>query len=515
MNSSSRTKNTFLNVLGGIIVKTSGFFTTFITRTVFLYVLGIEYAGVSSVFTNVLTVLSFAELGVGTAITYALYKPIAENDNKQISKLMNAYRKIYSTIGIVIFLVGLCLLPFINNIIKDAPSIKENLRLIYLFYLSNTSVSYFLIYKSTFLTAVQKDHLVSKYSVFVSIAKMIVECVALLVFKSFIVYLALSIVFSFTQNLIVAKVAEREYPILKQKSKEKLEESEKKGLFKDTKALAMYKVSGTVLNGTDSILISSLFGTGNAGILGNYNLITGQIYSFVMILFSATSASVGNLAATSDKKHQYKIFEQMLFISFWLYCFCVTSLWTLLNPFMYVWQNGQHMFSGYIVALLVIEFYIRGMLSPVTQFRTSNGLFVQGKYRPVIMAIINIVTSIVLAKWIGIAGIFLGTIISRATTQLWYDPWLIYKKVFSVNVLHYFKTYFIYAFVTVICCALTSTLLNVVCAQEGIIKILVGIVLCIVIPNVAIIALFHKTEVFAATINIMRNIVSGMLKKNK
>ena len=337
---------------------------------------------------------------------------------------------------------------------------------------------------------------------------MVVECVALLVFKSFIVYLACSVVFSFSQNLVVAKVAEREYPILKKKSEKKLDESEKKGLFKDTKALAMYKVSGTVLNGTDSILISSMFGTSSAGILGNYNLITGQIYSFVMVLFSATSASIGNLAATSDKSHQYKIFRQMLFICFWLYCFCVTSLWTLLNPFMYIWQSGRHMFGGYVVALLVIEFYIRGMLSPVTQFRTSNGLFVQGKYRPVIMAIINIVTSIILAKWIGISGIFLGTIISRATTQLWYDPWLVYRKVFNITVLEYFKTYFVYGFVTVASCFLTSSMLNVICPQYGFAKLLVGAVLCAVVPNVAIIGLFHNTEAYIETINI----VKGLLK---
>ncbi len=505
----SRTKNTFLNVLGGMAVKTSGFITAFVARTVFLYVLGIQYAGVSSVFTNVLTVLSFAELGIGTAITYALYKPIAENDEEQIGKLMNAYKKIYSTIGAVIFLLGLCLLPFLEYLIKDAPNIKEDLRLIYLFYLANTAVSYLLIYKSTFLVAAQKDHLVSKYKVLISIVKTVVECAALLVFENFIAYLACSVAGSFVQNLVVAKVAEREYPILKQKHKGKLGVSEKKNLFADTRALAMYKVSGTVLNGTDSILTSSMFGTSSAGILGNYNLITGQIYSFVMVLFSATSASVGNLAVTSDNKRQHDIFRQMLFICFWLYCFCATGLWTLLNPFMHVWQSGRYMFSGYVVALIVIELYIRGMLSPVTQFRTSNGLFVQGKYRPIIMAIINFASSIILAKWMGIAGIFLGTIISRATTQLWYDPWLIYKRVFGASVFEYFKTYCTYGLVTIACCASTSVLLNVVCPQAGIMKLLVGLTLCAIIPNAVIIVLFRKTKVFAATTNMIK----GVFKK--
>lgn len=505
---SGRTKKTLLNVLGGIAVKLSGFITTFVTRTVFLNVLGIQYAGVSSVFTSVLTVLSFAELGIGTAITYALYKPIAENDTRQISKLMNAYKKIYLTISAIIMALGLCLLPFIEHVIKDAPSIKEDLRLIYVMYLANTSISYLLIYKTTFLIAVQKEYLVSKYHVLISFSKMVIECVTLLIFKNFIIYLGLSILISFIQNFIVAKVAEREYPILKEKNKEKLNKEEKSKLIKDTKALAMYKVSGTVLNGTDNILISSFFGVSYAGILGNYNLITHQISSFVMTIFSSTTASVGNLAATSDGKHQYSIFKQMLFICFWLYCFCVTSLWTLLNPFMHVWRPND-MFSTFIVALLVIEFYIRGMLSPITQFRTSNGLFVQGKYRPVIMAVINLGTSILLAKKISIAGIFLGTIISRAATQLWYDPCLIYKKVFHVRAWEYFKIYILYGFITFSSCFITSSLLEFICPQNGFLKVFVGMGLCVIIPNVIILAMFRDTEDYKATMKI----VKGILKR--
>ncbi len=488
-------------------MKMSGFLTAFISRTVFLYVLGIEYAGVSSVFTNVLTVLSFAELGIGTAITYALYKPIAENDDHQIGKLMNAYRKIYTTIAGVIFALGLCLLPFLEYIIKDAPNLKEDLRLIYIFYLANTAISYLLIYKSTFLVAAQKDYLVSKYKIVVSLIKTVVECVALLIFKSFIIYLACAVLSTFIQNLIVARVAEREYPVLKQRHKGKLDAAEKKTLFADVRALAMYKVSGTVLNGTDSILVSSMFSTASAGILGNYNLITGQVYSFVMTLFTATSASIGNLAVTTDKQRQYDVFRRMMFISFWLYCFCTTSLWTLLNPFMHVWQGETYVFAWYVVLPMVMEFYIRGMLSPVTQFRTSNGLFVQGKYRPVIMAVLNIVISILMARWIGISGIFWGTVISRALTQLWYDPWLVYRRVFNISAWAYCKIYAIYGAITAVSCYTTSWLLDIIVPQEGILKFVVGAFLCLLIPNTFVIALFHKTENFKAIITIIKSLL--------
>ena len=507
----SRTKNTLLNAAGGIVVKLSSMLTAFIVRSVFLYVLGIEYAGVSSVFTDVLTVLSFAELGIGTAITYALYKPIAEHDEQTIAKYMSAYKRIYTTIACVILCIGLCLIPFLNFIITDAPDIVEDLRLIYLLYLLNTSVSYLLIYKTTFLTAAQKDYLVSKYKVIVSLVKAVVECCILLIFKNFIADLLVSIAFHFIQNYVVAKVAEREYPILKQKSQEKLSDAEKKKISKDVRALALYKVSGTVLNGTDSIITSSFLGTANAGILGNYNLIQNQVYSFVMQLFTATSASIGNLAATSDEEHQYNVFQQMLFVCFWIYCFCATSLWTLFNPFMIVWQHGKHLFAPIVVACLVTEFYIRGMLSPITQFRTSNGLFIQGKYRPVIMAVINIFVSIVLAKLIGMAGIILGTIISRASTQLWYDPWLIYKNVFKRPVKTYFCTYIFYGAITVGCCCLSSALLNLIYPTNDILKVLIGVVISVVVPNSVIVILYFKNPLFKETLKIIKRIIKRKL----
>ena len=504
---SSRTKNTILNAIGGMAVKMFGFVSTFITRTVFLYILGIEYAGVSSVFSNVLTVLSFAELGIGTAIIYALYRPIAENDEAQISRLMNVYRKIYSMIACVIFGLGFCILPLLKYVITDIPAVKEDIRIIYLMYLINTAVSYLFIYKSTFLTAAQKDYLVSKYKIVVSALRTVAECAILLIFRSFVAYLGVSIAFGFAQNVIIAKIAEREFPVLKEKCPGKLSSEEKKKLIEDTKALALYKVSGTVLNGTDSIVTASILGTASAGILGNYTLLVNQVYYFVSTLFNATSASIGNLAATSHSDHQYRVFHRILFMGFWIYCFCATCLWTLLNPFMFVWQKGNHMFTTSVVTLLVIEFYMKGMLSPISQFRTSNGLFVQGKYRPVIMALINIVTSVILANEIGIAGIILGTILSRIVTQMWYDPWLIYKNVFRKNVFYYFRTYIAYAAVTVLSCWLSGTILSFVCPAEGIAKVLVGAVICLFVPNCLVISVFWKNTYFIESINLVRNIV--------
>lgn len=507
----SRTKYTFLNSITGMIVKIVTIVVAFVTRTVFIKTLGIQYAGVSGVFSNVLTVLSFAEMGIGSAIVYALYKPIADNDEVQIAKLMNAYKKIYSIIAVVILALGLCLIPFLGFIITDVPDIIEDIRLIYVLYLLNTASSYLLIYKSSFLTAAQKDYLVSKAKIIVSIGKATVECVVLLLTHNFILYLLISIFTQVTQNIYIARVAEREYPVLREKTNERLSNDEKGRLFKDVKALFMYKVSGTVLDGTDSIVISSFIGTSFVGILGNYNLIVNQIYSFVMQIFTATSASIGNLAATSSKEHQESVFDKMLFLCFWIYCFCATSLWTLLNPFMTIWQGKNLLFSSSMVLLLVMDFWMKGMLSPISQFRTSNGLFVQGQYRPLIMAMINIVVSIYLVKRIGITGVIAGTIISRVTTQNWYDPYLVYKHVFQSSVWKYYIKYLTYGGITLATCWISSSILAVLPIQNDFVKLFAGAGLSVFIPNAAIVLLFYKTQEFHSVLDLIKKVLKRKL----
>lgn len=507
----SRTKNTFLNSLAGIAVKIITILTAFVTRTVFIKTLGIQYAGVSGVFTDVLTVLSFAEMGIGSAIVYALYKPIAENDERQISKLMNAYKKIYSIIAFVILGLGLALIPFLGYIIRDVPDIVEDIRLIYILYLVNTASSYLLIYKSSFLTAAQKDYLVSRSKIYMSLAKAIAECAILLLTHNFILYLLISIITQLTQNIYVAKVAEREYPVLKEKSLNSLSNEEKGKLFKDVKALFMYKVSGTVLNGTDSLVISSFVGTSFVGILGNYNLIVNQIYSFVMQIFTATAASIGNLAATSSSEHQKAVFDKMFFLCFWIYCFCATSLWTLLNPFMTIWQGKNLLFSSSMVLLLVMDFWMKGMLSPISQFRTSNGLFVQGQYRPLIMAMINIVVSIYLVKRIGITGVIAGTIISRVTTQNWYDPYLVYKHVFRSSVWKYYIRYLTYGGITLTTCWISSSILAVLPIQNDFVRLIAGAGLSVFVPNAAIVLLFYKTQEFHSVLDLIKKVLRRKL----
>lgn len=449
----SRVINSVINIVYSFSVKLISFLAGFILRTIFIRTLGMEYAGVSGLFTDILTVLSFTELGISTAMTYAMYKPIAENNISRINKLMNFYRLAYRFVAACVMAGGLICIPFLPIIVTDVPNIKENIILIYLLYLINTASSYLLIYKSVLLTASQRHYEINKISIKISLARCVIESILLLKFHNFILYLCMEIFLSIFQNLLIGRKTKKEFPqILEKRTRDRLEKQEVKKLFHDIKALFLYKISGVVLSGTDSIIISSFLGTGLVGILANYNLITKNIYNLVLQIFSSMSASIGNMAVTESDAKQYQVFRSLLLLSFMTFGFCVTVLYVCITPFMILWMGEENTFSLPIVIVLLIDLYLTGMMSPISSFRTSNGLFVQGQYRPLVMAIINIVVSVLLVKPLGVLGVLLGTVISRLSTQIWYDPYLLYKNVFHKSLLLYIKKMGVYSFFIVGCC---------------------------------------------------------------
>lgn len=493
----SRVVNSAVNIVYSFTVKLVSFFASFILRTVFIRTLGMEYAGVSGLFTDILTVLSFAELGISTAMTYALYKPIADNDISQINKLMNFYKLAYRFVAGCVMAGGLICVPLLPVIVTDVPNIRESITLIYVLYLINTASSYLLVYKSTLLTASQKHYEINKITIKISLAKCVAESILLLIFHNFILYLCVEICLAIFQNVLIGRKAKKEFPeILKYGKHEKLEKQEIRKLFHDIKALFLYKISGVVLNGTDSIIVSSFLGTALVGVLANYNLIVKNIYNLVLQIFSSMSASIGNMAVTESREKQYQVFRSLLLLSFWFFGLAATVLYVCITPFMVLWMGAENTFGMAIVIVLLIDFYLTGMMSPVSSFRTSNGLFVQGQYRPLVMALINIIVSILLVKPLGVLGVLLGTVISRLTTQIWYDPYLIYKHVFGKSVILYIRKMLLYSLITVLCCVGGQFITGYVSFLNAYIDLAVQAVITGLLFNIVFLALFYRSEEF-------------------
>lgn len=505
----TRTKNTVINTLAGLITRFSLIITSFILRTVFIYTLGIQYVGVSSLFTDILSILSFTELGISSAISHALYKPIAEKDDKKIASIMNFYRTAYRIIAIVIFSLGLIVLPFLDIFVTDVPNINESIILLFLLYLFKTAVSYLLIYKSTLLVATQKKYLVSKIEVIVNIIKVFIEIVVLMVFKQFVFYLVIEIVASIVQNIIISKRADKENKNLDLYQEEKISKIEFKNLLTDIKGLAMFQMSSSIGNGIDSLVISTFISTTVVGLLSNYTLIKNQIYSMLNQFYNAIVPSIGNLAVEETTEKQHITFKNLYFLNYWITLFCSISFLILIDPFITIWIGKNYKLSMLLVIIISFDFFLDMQLKPIASFRTANGLFKQGQYRPLITTVLNVILSLFLVKDYGMVGVIGATILCRLATQ-WYDPWLLYKLIFKQSFMKFYKIFlkniiifFLAAYLTIF----STSLINI---NNLFFDFSVRILACLVIPNLLIILFYRNTNEMKFIIRTLSNLIKGL-----
>lgn len=444
MNTESRTKNSIRNLLTGVAGQVTSVLLSFISRTIFIYFLDIEYLGINGLFSNILTILSLAELGVGSAIVYSMYKPIAKNDRDTLKALMKLYSKIYTIIGIVIAIIGTTLVPVLDVFIKNKPENIDNLVLIYCMFLLNTVISYFFSYKRSIITADQREYICTLYRFIFNLVKVVLQIIILTITQNFVLYLAIQIVCTLMENIAISIKADKLYPFLKTKNNVELDKKDKASIFKNIKALMLYKICSTMLDGTDNLIISSFIGVAWVGLLSNYTLVIGAVSLILVQIMGSITASIGNIISIESKEKQEDIFYNTFFVSFLLYGFSSVCLMILINPFISLWLGKNYILHELIVFIIVLNFYIYGMQSTVWAYRSTMGLFIYGKFRPLVSGIMNIVVSIILGKYLGLLGVLLGTTITRILTNIWYDPIIIFKYGFKKSVKSYYLKYLKY-----------------------------------------------------------------------
>lgn len=430
----SRLAKSKRNIIFGMVQQIVTLILTFVTRTVFIRCLSISLLGINSLFSNILTVLSLADLGFGTAILYSMYKPLAENDTNKLSSLMNYFRKIYFCIAGIVFIVGICLLPFLQYFVKENNIV--NLKLYYCLFLLDSVVSYLLAYKVNIINADQKNYLIKKYTLVFNILKTILQCITLVLFKNFLVYLLIQIFCTFLTNLYGAFLAKKMYPYISKKNT--LNKEDKKIIINNVKSLFIYKIGGIILNNTDNILISTIMGITMVGYYTNYITIITAITNITAIIFTTITYSVGNMIATEKKDKQLNIFYKIDFLGNFVFSFISICLVVLLNDLINCWIGKEYFIDNFTIIFIVINFYIVGTLNAVCMFRDTTGLFKKTKYLLLLTSILNLIFSILLGIKFGLCGIIGATAIARILTNFWYEPLALLKYYFNTNVYIYF-----------------------------------------------------------------------------
>lgn len=481
-----------------------------ITQIVFVRTLRVEYLGINGLFSNILTMLSLAELGVGSAILYNMYKPMAQNDIPRIKALMNFYRDIYCRIGIFVFILGISLTPFLKFLIKDTPEIPE-LKTIYILYVINNAISYFFVYKQSVFIADQKNYIVTKINIIKNIVINLLQIVFLMITRAYLPYLIINITFTFIFNAINSYLADKYYSYLKNNT-DSLSKVEKKTIYRDVYALMAHKVGGVIVVGTDNLLLSAFVGVVAVGLYSNYMLILTSVKGFLNQVYEALVSSIGDLINTESKERVYSVYKNMFFISFWMTTLIAVGFYCLANPFIEIAFGSAFVLDRRIVALMTLNFYVTdltGMRAVTNKFKTAQGLFWNDRYKPYAESAINLIASIVLLKKLGFVGILLGTLISTLTTAFWIEPLVLFKFGFKRSLKEYYKIYFKDLFIFFFSWLISATIVNIV--DNSLYKIVIGIIVCTVTPSLFIWLIYIKTEEYKYFISILKKVMRKVI----
>lgn len=502
-----RTKKSFFNIGTNFITTCVKYIMSFITRTVFIYCLGKNELGLNGLFTNILSMLSLVELGIGTAINFSLYKPLAEHDNKKISILMGFYKKAYRIIGIIVTFLGLSLIPFLKYLINDITNI-DNVYLIYILYLINTVSTYFISYKETLINADQKKYKLFGIETISVFLLNVFQMIFLLLTKNFIVYLIINFIVLFIQRIITNIFITRNYKDIDFNSKDMMEKDDLKPIVKNVKAMFFHKIGDYCINSTDNLIISSFISIAVVGIYSNYLTIITMINSIINMIYSGIVASLGNLVATETVEKKEEIFDKMNFLGFLFYGYCSVCLINLFNTFITIWIGTEYCFNFNIVLIMILNFYLAGMRIPPHTMKSAAGLFDVDKYTPILQSLINLVISIFLAKKMGILGVLLGTLISSLAIPCWQRPYLIYKHVFMKSSKKYFYEYFKEFVILLIISCISLYINSLLIINNLVLLFIIKLLIVTILFAAFIILIFHNTKEFKYVVKIINKVLN-------
>ncbi len=507
MRSANSIKNVSYSIVGHIIAT----IVSFIARIFFLRYLGSVYLGLNGLFTNILTVLALAEMGFATSITFSLYKPIYDNDYSKINQLLNYFKKAYYVVMIIVITLGLITVPFLHLLIKEVPNIDESIRVIFLLFLTNTVISYFLSYKRSIIIAYQKKYVITifRYSLF--IVMNIIQILVLYYLKSFYLFLIIQIFTTLTENVLISITANKMYPFIKEKV-DKLPKKEAQSVLKNVKAMFLHRIGAVTVNAITSILISIYIGIVEVGIYSNYLMILLALTTIINMVFQSITASVGNLSLEKNKDYVHKVFRSILFLNYWIMITTTLIFYVLANPFIRIWLGEEMLFSMTIVLVIVLKYYIDGIRKSVLTFRDAMGLFWYDRYKAIFEALLGGGMALLFVGYFGLIGILIGVILGTLCATTFIEPFIVYKygfeKKVSVFFYYYFKNNFIFVFSLVI-----INLVIVYIDISELYQVIVNLILAVLLPSILLILFYRKTDEIEYVKNIFTQILNYIKSK--
>jgi O-antigen/teichoic acid export membrane protein len=491
----NRTKNTIWNILWGILNKIINIVLPFISRTVVIYILGSEYIGLSSLFTSILQVLNLAELGISSAIVFSMYKPIAEDDDEAICALMKLYKRLYKIIGCIILAIGIMLMPFLGHFIKGTYPGDVNLYILYLLYLINTVIGYFIFaYKSALLYAHQRNALISNINSIMCLLQNTAQIIILIIFKNYYLFILIIPICTIINNISIAIAVNKLYS--QYSCKGTLSKETISNIVQKVKGLMISKVCNTTRNAFDSIFISSFIGLTAVAIYSNYYYIMASILSILTIITNSMIGGIGNSIVLDSVEKNYNDMRKFNFIYSWISGVFTVCLLCLYQPFMRLWVGESMMYPMHIVIAFCTYFYAMTLGGIRAVYHDAVGLWWEARYRAIIESILNLLLNWILTPLFGILGTIIGTLISLLIVNYGYGTKILFDYYFNE---YKIKTFFLdhlrYTIFVIISCIIVYYCTIIVPGNNAISFILKAII-CLVLPNIIFFVAYRKNNLY-------------------
>ena len=506
-----KTKNTVRNMRWGFLYQLVMLLFPFLIRTVILRVMGEEYVGLSGLFLAILNVMNIAELGFSGAIVFSMYEPIANNDQESICALLRYYRKVYTIIGTIVVVGGLAIMPFLKVLIKGEYPADINLYLLYLIYLLNTALGYFMFaYKTSLLTAYHRNDLVNKTGIVVNVFQYLAQIVVLFLFKNFYVYLIFLPIATILTNVGNHLISKKYYPLCVCKGN--ISKEKKANITKQVKGTMVTKICAMLRNSFDSIIISAFLGLTSVAMYGNYYYIMTAVHGILTIIGVSMKSGVGISLVKQSKEANYRTFKKMTFMYVWLGGWFASCLLCLYQPFMLIWTgDAKLVFENLVMILFCIYFFLLTLQDMKNVYIDAAGLWWETRYRAIIEGVLNLALNIILGYFLGVFGIILATLISFVGVNLTYGTLILFKYFFTDE--KYSRYLLLQIKYTVITC-LVAGVCYLVCSFlpfEGILNLLLRGIVCVILPNILYFVLYQKDPQFSDA----KEFIKGRLLKRK
>lgn len=418
-----RTKNAVRNIKAGLILRVYQTIAPFLMRTAMIYFMGVQYLGLNSLFASILQVLNMAEMGIGHAMVYAMYKPIAQDDEQTICGLMWLYRKYYRVIGSLIALVGLILTPVVPHLITGEVPAELNVYALYLLNLGATVLTYWLFaYKNCLLQAHQRSDITNWITSITYTAQCVAQLGILLFLKNYYLYVIVSLGTQALNNILTAIVVTRKYPNYKPVATLSPElVREINGKIRD---LFTAKLGAVVLKSSDTIVISAFLGLVPLAIYQNYFFIVGSVLSVLEIILSSMMAGLGNSFVLETKEKIFQNLQKFTFLFLWLIGVCTCCFLAMYQPFMEIWVGPELMLGFGEVICFAAYFFIYTFNRLLSIYKDAAGLWHEDRFRPLVTAFVNLGLNLLTIRFWGIYGVLLSTVIAIVLVEM---PWVLHN----------------------------------------------------------------------------------------